>query len=232
MSAETSYAPQKSHDTWPQTTDCNWHSLFLTDTLCPEASTTQSGCKTDTSLQAFPDIVQSFGAHRKPASMYFASRPPPLLAWDLIQIYLKFSTTKSLYLIGYLSGRSGVFTKREFLLFLTGTFAILPINLSTSGRQSQSECLCTATPLHIQTLTRRNLALPSSLQGRTIRPQVSLCLPPCNIEHKTLEITDLNLHPGSRILSPWSTHSTWLVSSSKFNVLVLLLCIISATSCS
>ena len=76
------------------------------------------------------------------------------------------------------------FHRAGLFLFLTSTFTVLPINLSTPGRQIQSECLCTATPLPRQTSARRHLAAPSSPQGRTIPPQSSSCLPSATLSTK------------------------------------------------
>ena len=128
--------------------------------------------------------------------MHFASRLTVTLGTGLFQIYLKFSVGNLLCLIGHLFVHSGIFRELDILLlFLTRTFASLPIDLSTLGRQDQSESLCRATLWPRQMSARSHLAAPSSPQGRTIRPPGSLCLPSCNFEHKALKITDL-VPPG------------------------------------
>ena len=135
--------------------------------------------------QAFPEVVQNFGAHKKPSSISFASRPCHPWHGDLFQIYLKFSTEDTLYLIGHLTGRDGVITRQDFLLFLTSTFVILLINFSTPGRRNRSACLCTGHSLaQTDVKTRRHLAAPSSPQGRTIRAQSSSCFPSATLSTK------------------------------------------------
>ena len=95
------------------------------------------------------------------------------------------------------------FTRRNFLLFLTDTFASHPIGLSKPDRQDLSGSLCIATLWPRQTSARRDLAAPSSPQGRTtvIMPSTM------QHEHKALKTIGLDLHPVSRILLSWSNCS-------------------------
>ena len=156
-----------------------------------------------THLQAFPHIVQNVETFFH----FFATRSRQ--QWHGTSLVdLKFSTRDTLSSIGYLSGHSGVFTGRDFLLFLTGTFVNLPASLSTPGRQSRSYGHSLA-----QTDTLQHLHL---LKG-----------PICGSECIAVTIADLHLLLLSRFFSFWTTHST--LPASPYSFFLQSLCPISTS---
>ena len=140
---------------WPQTTDCNWHSLSLNDTLSPEAFMTQGSCQTDTYPQACPDSVGGPLFH---VLQFTTPRHP----WHGASFRFTEVFSRKLAVFNRIFLGTVVFSESWTFLFLTSIFASLPIDLSTPGRQDQSESLSKATLWPRQMSARKHLAAPSS----------------------------------------------------------------------
>ena len=176
-------------------------------------------------LQASPDIVHDFGAHKE-VSFHFCA-DPSTFAQDLFQIYLTFPTERTMCSS---SGHDGVFTKRDLLLLLTSTFCQSSDTSSHTWWSSKSIRMS----LYYNSLAQTDVstqtpssAFISSRENHSATKFTMLSI--CDCEHKGVTIIDLRLLLVSRIFSSSSTHPTVLVST--YSLFLQSLCQDSTSLC-